>query len=50
MQIPTANHCTGIGDPYGRARGRIERDRGDCNPIGRPTMLTNLDPWVLSEN
>ena len=37
-------YTTGIKDPYRRARGRIEVDEGDDNPIGRPTLLTNPDP------
>jgi hypothetical protein len=45
MQILTANHWTENGDPYGRVRGRIEGAEGDGNPIGRPRVSTNLDPW-----
>jgi hypothetical protein len=25
----------------------IQETEGDCNPIGRPTVSTNLDPWEL---
>jgi hypothetical protein len=38
-----ANHRTEPGDPYGRVRGRIEGAEGHGNPIGRPTLSTNLD-------
>lgn len=27
----------------------IEGTEGDCNPIGRVTLSTNLDPWELPE-
>ena len=27
----------------------IQETEGDCNPIGRPTVSTNLDPWELPE-
>ena len=47
MQVLTANHWTEVGDPYGTVRGRIEGAEGDGNPIGRPTVLTNLDLWKL---
>ena len=30
-------------------RGKIEGAEGDGNPIGRPTVSTNLDPWELPE-
>ena len=43
----TANHWTEVGASYGRVRGRIEGTEGDGNPIGRPTVSTNLDPWEL---
>ena len=43
----TANHWTEISDHYGRVR--IEGAEGDGNPIGRTTVLTNLDPWELPE-
>jgi hypothetical protein len=49
MQISTAKHWTEVGDPCGRVRGRIEGTEGDGNPIGRPTVSTNLDPWELPE-
>ena len=49
MQILTANHCTEIEEPYGRVRGRLEGAERDDNPIGRPTVSTNLDPWELPE-
>jgi hypothetical protein len=34
---------------YGWARGRIKGAEGDSNPIGRPTVPTNLEPWELPE-
>jgi hypothetical protein len=49
MQILTANHWTQVGNPYGRVRGRIKGTEGDDDPIRRPTMSTNLDPWELPE-
>ena len=49
MQILTANHWTKLGDSNGRVRGRIEKDEGDGNPIGRATVSTNLDPWEFLE-
>jgi hypothetical protein len=36
-----------VGDPFGRVRGRSEGAEGDCNPIGRTTVPTNLDPSEL---
>jgi hypothetical protein len=44
MQILTANHWTEVSVLYGRVRRRIEGAEGDGNPIGRPTVSTNLDP------
>lgn len=35
---------TGLGTQWKKVRGRIEGTEGDGNPIGRPTMLTNVDP------
>ena len=29
--------------------GEIEGAEGDGNPIGRPTVSTNLNPWELPE-
>ena len=49
MQILTTKHWTEVGNPNGRVRGRIEGAEGDGNPIGRPTVSTNLDLWELSE-
>jgi hypothetical protein len=49
MHVLTANHWTENGDPYGRVRGRIEETEGHGNPIGRPTVSTNLDLWELPE-
>jgi hypothetical protein len=47
MQILTDNHWTEVGDPYGRVR--INRAEADGNPVGRPTVSTNSDPWELPE-
>jgi len=41
MQILIAIHLSEPGDPSGRARGRTEGANGDCNPKGRPIILTN---------
>ena len=49
MQILTANHWTEVADSYGRVRGRTEGAEGDGNPIARPTVSTNQNPWELSE-
>ena len=37
----------GGGDPYGRVRQRTEGMEEDSNPIGRPTVSKNMDPWEL---
>jgi hypothetical protein len=37
------------GDSYGSVRGRIKGTEEDGNPIGRPTLSTNMDPWELPE-
>jgi hypothetical protein len=37
------------GDHYSRVRGRTEGAEGDGNPIGRPTVSTNLEPWDFPE-
>ena len=49
MQILRATHWTEVRDPNGRIRGKIEGAEGDGNPIGRPTVSANLDPWELPE-
>jgi hypothetical protein len=49
MQMLTGNNYTEPRDPYGRVRGRTEGIEGDGNPIGRPTVSTNLKPWELPE-
>jgi hypothetical protein len=49
MQILTAKHWMKVGNPYGRVGRRIGGPEGDDNPIGRPTVSTNLDPWELPE-
>ena len=49
MKILTVKHWAEVGGSYGRIRRRIEGLLGDGNPIGRPTVSTNLDPWELPE-
>lgn len=43
MQIPTAEYCMEIRDPYGTVGERIEGPEGDETPTGGPTESTNLD-------
>jgi hypothetical protein len=43
MQIVIANHQTEPGYPNGRARRRTEGAEGECNPIERTTISTNLN-------
>jgi hypothetical protein len=43
MHILTAKHWSKVEDSYGRVRGRVEGTEGDGQPIGRPTVSTNLD-------
>ena len=38
-----------VGDSYGRLRGRSEGAETVGNPIGRPLVSTNLEPWELPE-
>ena len=49
MKILTVKHWAEVGGSYGRIRRRIEGLLGDGNPIGRPTVSTNQDPWELPE-
>jgi hypothetical protein len=49
MQILKVNHWTEVREPYGRVRRRIEDAEGDGNPIRKPTVSTNINPWELSE-
>jgi hypothetical protein len=49
MQIPTANNLTKVVNPYGRVRGRTKGAEGDCNPIGKRIVSTNLHPSELPE-
>ena len=46
----TANHWTEVRDPNGRVRGRIEGAEGDGNPIGRPIISTNTNPWEIPKS
>ena len=45
--MPAPNFLNG--NPYGRVRGRIKAAEGNGNPIRRPTVSINLDPWKISE-
>ena len=49
MHILTANLWTEDGDPYGRVGGRTEGAKGDCSPLGRPTVSTTPDHWEFPE-
>jgi hypothetical protein len=49
MQILIANHWIEVGDQYERVRERTEESEGDCNPIERKTVSTNLDLSELPE-
>ena len=49
MQIFTAKLWVEVGESYGRGRRGIEGTEGDGNPVGRPTMSTNLDSWELAK-
>ena len=49
MQILAGKHWTEVRGPLWNIGGGIEGAKGDGNPIGRPTVSTNLHPWVLSE-
>ena len=43
----TAKHWKEVRDPYGTARGRIEKTEGDDDTIDRLTVSTNLELWEL---
>jgi hypothetical protein len=49
MQRCTAKNWMELKDFCGRVGGIIEGPKRDRNSMGRPTELTNLDPWGLSE-
>jgi hypothetical protein len=49
MQVQKAKKWSESRDPYARVRGRIQRNDRDDNPIGRPKVPTNLDPFELPE-
>jgi hypothetical protein len=49
MQMHLGGHCIEVVDQHGRVKGRTEGAEGDCNPIGRTTVSTNLDPSELPE-
>ena len=49
MQIPTVKHGMEVRDSYRRVRSRMEGTEGDYNPIGRPTVSTNLYLWELPQ-
>jgi hypothetical protein len=42
-QTLTVKHRTEVGDPHGRVRGRTEGAEREGNPLGRSTVLTNMD-------
>jgi hypothetical protein len=48
MQRYTAKYWMDVRVSYGRVEVSAWK-LGDRNPIGRPTVLTNLEPWELSE-
>jgi hypothetical protein len=51
MQKLTAKHSTEAGNHYGRVKGRIQRIERNGDPVGKPTVSTNLDPgssWRLN--
>jgi len=45
----TDNNLTEFRGQNGRVRGRTEGAKGDCNPIGRPTVSTNPDRSEVPE-
>ena len=48
--MDTHSHALDRGQsPLWKRWGRIEETEGDGDPIGRPTVSTNLDPWELPE-
>lgn len=49
MQIFTLNQWIKARDPSGWTRERLEEVEEEDNPIGRPTVSTNLDFWELSD-
>jgi hypothetical protein len=49
MQILIVNYWTEVRDLCRRVRGRIKGAKGNCNPIGRPTVSTNPGPSELPE-
>ena len=48
-QILTVNHWTVVSDFHRTVRERMEEAEGESNPIGRPKVSTNPDPWKLLE-
>jgi hypothetical protein len=49
MQIFTHNHWTEVRHSYGWIRERLEDAKEEDDPIGRPAVSTNLEPWDLSD-
>jgi hypothetical protein len=47
--ILTPNHWTEVMDPCDWIRDRLEEAKEEGNPIGRPAISTNMDPWDLSD-
>jgi hypothetical protein len=40
IDADTANHCTGVTDPYGRVRGRVMETKVDGGPAEKQCQLT----------
>jgi hypothetical protein len=49
MKIFRANHWTEVVNPCRGVGRRIEGTEWDGNPIKRPIVSTNMDPWELLE-
>jgi hypothetical protein len=49
MQILTPNHSTEVGGLYGWIMERLEEAEEKGDPIERPAVSTNWDPWSLSD-
>jgi hypothetical protein len=48
-QIFTLNQLAEPGDPCGWIREKLENAEEEGNPIGRPAVSTNMDPWDCSD-
>jgi hypothetical protein len=49
MQILRAKHWIEVRDPHGRVREELKITEGHGNPIGRPTVSSNLDCCYFPE-